>query len=46
MGCLQNVCFLYAGQDVVTNQFFIDKMEQEELDVQTAEVIMNVRKNV
>ena len=30
---------LYAGQDVVTNQFFIDKMEQEELDVQTAEVI-------
>lgn len=30
---------LYAGQDVVTNQFFIDKMEQEELDIQTAEVI-------
>lgn len=30
---------LYAGQDVVTNQFFIDKMEQEELDAATSELI-------
>lgn len=31
---------LYAGQDVVTNQFFIDKMERQEgVDAETAELI-------
>lgn len=31
---------LYAGQDVVTNQFFIDKMERQEgVDTETAELI-------
>ncbi|MCI5648011.1 MAG: DNA helicase RecQ [Fusicatenibacter sp.] len=30
---------LYSGQDVVTNQFFIDQMEQEEMDYETAALI-------
>lgn len=43
---LDSECLLlYAGQDVVTNQFFIDRMEQQEsMDDETAETIQEREK--
>ena len=44
---LDSECLLlYAGQDVVTNQFFIDRMEQQEsMDDETAETIQEREKD-
>lgn len=44
---LDSECLLlYAGQDVVTNQFFIDRMEQQEsMDEETAETIQEREKD-